>query len=510
MREVTELVHGAHVITRRSFVRRVVSGGAVLFALPLLDACGGSAPAATAAPTSAAPTSPAAATASATQAAAPTTVATAAAAPTTNVAPTPQPAPATVAKTVIRLSPGSQPDFAPNDPYLVYWLKPYLAEHPNVTLKTQGYGSEPETKLLTELVAGTPVNIWLTTRWGTLGRAVELKAVEDLTGPIRTWDYSEYKPAVLRVGQIQGKQWAMPYGDVCDTFLTRKAAFEQGSSKIGFDPNKAYQGTWTWEDNFDAVMMALSAPPSKYGLGLMGSSKNNIARWWFQVMTQSWGYDIVADDGKGGLAATFVNPGTIAVAKMYQQAIKTKFAPRASVTWGFSSAENAWFAGTVETIIAGRWIKQLAIKNVKNDFVALTVPVSKTRPKDSWYGGNTHLSFILKPGIKDAATMQTCLDMVKSLVSKTVQEGLSKSGAVPFPVRLDINPETLYNEPYWPGMLNAFKTKTPPPTFPDSPKLEDVYTECAKAVGQILAQPNGNAQAILQSAQQKAELVLTS
>jgi hypothetical protein len=59
-------------------------------------------------------------------------------------------------------------------------------------------------------------------------------------------------------------------------------------------------------------------------------------------------------------------------------------------------------------------------------------------------------------------------------------------------------------------MLNSFKTKTPPPTFPSHPKLEDVYTENAKAVGQILSDPSADPKPILEAAQKKAELLLQS
>ena len=389
-------------------------------------------------------------------------------------------------------------------------MQPFLKDHPNVEIKTEGYGDEPEAKLLTELLSGDPVHIWMTTRWGTLGRAVDLGAVLDLSDQVKTWDYSAYKPQSLPVGQIGGKQWAMPYGDVCDAFITRKAAFEAASTSVGFDFNKAYNGTWTWEDDFEKVMTAMSSPPDKYGMAAMGSSKNSIARWWFQSITQSYGYDIVADGGDGKLVATFVNDGTLAAADTYRHGVAQKFIPRDSVTWGFEEASNAWFAGTVQTIIGGRWIKQDALKNVKDDFVALSIPVSKARPTNSWYAGNLHLAFILTKGIKDDLTRQTCLDMVKFLVSKPVQENLSKAGAVPFPIRTDIDPEKLYNEPYWPGMLNSFKTKTPPPNFPSHPKLEDVYTENANAVGQILSDPTADPKPILEAAQKKAELLLQS
>jgi ABC-type glycerol-3-phosphate transport system substrate-binding protein len=226
-------------------------------------------------------------------------------------------------------------------------------------------------------------------------------------------------------------------------------------------------------------------------------------------MTQAWGYDIVSDQS-GQLGATFVTPGSLEVAKMYQRAIKQKIAPRDSVTWGFDEASNAWYAGTVSTIIAGRWIKQNAEKNLKDDFVSIAIPISKTRPKDSWYAGNLHISFVITKGIKDDATRTTAIEMVKFLVSKTVQENLAKAGSVPFPVRTDIDPEKLYNEPYWPGMLASFKTKSPPPTFPSHPKLEDVYTEISKAIGQILSEPDGDAQKILEASQKKAEVLLKS
>jgi ABC-type glycerol-3-phosphate transport system substrate-binding protein len=475
-------------VTRRQLFRTAAYVGLGAAALPLIQAC-----------QSAAPPAPA-----------PTTQSGAAAKPTTaSAAPTAAPVVANQ-KVTIRLSPGNRPDFAPDDPVLLNWIQPYLAEHPNVEIKTEGYGDEPEAKLLTELLSGNPVNIWLTTRWGTLGRAVELGAVLDLSEHVKGWDYSTYKPEALKVGQIEGKQWAMPYGDVCDAFVTRRAAFEQASQKVGFDFNKAYNGTWTWEDDFEKVMGALSAPPDRYGMAAMGSSKNSIARWWFQCITQSYGYDIVADAGGGKLAATFVNDGTLAAAETYRHGVAQKFIPRDAVTWGFDEASNAWFAGTVETIIAGRWLKQNALKNVKEDFVALALPVSKSRPTTSWYAGNLHLAFIITKGIKDDATRQTCIDMVKSLASRPVQENLSKAGAVPFPVRTDIDPEKLYNEPYWPGMLNSFKTKTPPPTFPSHPKLEDVYTENAKAVGQILSDPSADPKPILEAAQKKAELLLQS
>jgi hypothetical protein len=472
-------------------------------AIPLLEACQVAAPSTT--PTAAPAAAPAAT-------AAPANPTAAAPAPTTaaaTLAPTAGPV-TSGQKVTVRLSPGNTPEFAPDDPVLVNWVQPYLAAHPNVEIQTEGYGDEPEAKLLTELLSGNPVNIWLTTRWGTLGRAVALNAVVDLSDQVKSWDYSTFKPEPLKVGQIGGKQWAMVYGDVCDAFVTRRAAFEKASQNVGFDFNKAYTGTWTWEDDFEKVMTALSSPPDRYGLAAMGSSKNNIARWWFQSITQSYGYDIVADDGSGKLVPTFVNDGTLATAQTYQHGVANKFIPRDSVTWGFDEASNAWFAGTVQTIIAGRWIKQDAMKNVGDDFVALALPISKSRPNNTWYAGNQHLAFILNKGIPDDVTRETCIDMLKFLVTKPVQEALAKSGAVPFPIRNDIDPATLYNEPYWPGMLNSFKTKTPPPAFPDDPKLEDVYTENAKAVGQILSDPTADPKPILEAAQKKAELLLQS
>ncbi len=240
----------------------------------------------------------------------------------------------------------------------------------------------------------------------------------------------------------------------------------------------------------------------------MGSAQANVARWWFQCMVQSYGTDIVQDNA-GALAPTFVTPASIEVAKMYQRGVAAKFIPRDSTTWGFTEASNAWFSGTVGTIIAGRWIKADAVKNLQDDFVALTIPRSKGSTA-SWYAGNMHIGFITTEAKTDEE-QEAAWQVLIALLGKDTQSGLAKSGEVPFPVRTDIDVVELFaDEPYWTGMLAALQTKTPPANFPSDVKLEDVYTELAKAVGQLLADPDSDPQKVLEDAQGKAELLLRS
>jgi ABC-type glycerol-3-phosphate transport system substrate-binding protein len=413
-------------------------------------------------------------------------------------------------KVTVRVSSGGVPELPPEHGYNVHWIKPFTDANPDITIKYEGYGNEGETKFLTGLLQGNAPHVWITTRWGTLGRGVELGAVEDLGARFGAWpDKDTIKKEALQVGQIQGKQWAVPWGDVCDSFVTRKSWFEEAASKVGFDPQKAYNDTWTWEDDFDKMMKAMSVENSRWGLASMGSATANVSRWWFQCMVQSYGADIVKDDG-GKLVPTFVSPSSIEVAKLYQRGIAEKFIPRDSATWGFDEASNAWFSGTVGTIIAGRWVKANAIKNLKDDFIALSIPKSKNAPNGgkSWYAGNTHIGFLTNQS-KSAAEQDAAWKVLSAMMSKETQTGLAKAGEVPFPVRTDINVEQLYaDEPYWAGMISALKTKTPPATFPSHEKLEDVYTELAKAVGYLLSDPNADPQKALEEAQQKAELLL--
>lgn len=483
-------------LTRRRFLTSL--GG--LAATALLAACGGTAATSTTAPVPAAAGSAAPAPTVAGSAAPAPTVASVAAAPA---------AAGTGKAVTIRVASGGAPELPADHPYIVNWIKPFMDANPGITIKYDGYGDEGETKFLTQLLQGNAPHVWITTRWGTLGRAVELGAVTDLGTRFAAWpDNQVIKKPNLEVGQINGKQWALPWGDVCDSFITRKSWFEQAATKVGMDPQKAYNDTWTWEDDFTKVMTAMSVENSRWGLAAMGSATASVARWWFQCMVQSYGADIVKDEG-GKLVPSFVTPAAIEVAKLYQRGVTGKFIPRDSSTWGFTEASNAWFSGTVGTIIGGRWIKADAIKNLKDDFVALTIPRSKGS-QASWYAGNMHIGFITNQA-KAAEEQDGAWKVLTALLGKDTQSGLVKSGEVPFPVRTDIDTaKLLADEPYWTGMITALKSKTPPANFPSAEKLEDVYTELSKGIGQLLAEPTADPQKVLQEAQGKAELLLKS
>lgn len=299
-----------HRVTRRRFVRRLMGGGTLLAAVPLLAACGG---VVTEAPPTAAPAQP---TAAAKPVAAATTAPATGAAPAATTAPAAGPAtPAAAA--------GTKGDFQ-------VWFSPNWNETTNKAVgdvfvqwgKTKGYNAQYQilsggpadlAKLTSAIQAGTPPDIAQNAAgayWWKLGELVDLTDV-----------YNEIKDQ--NGGMMQVSHDALYMADktlVGITYAVDGWAVHQRKDLLQDANGGKWPGTW---DEWNAIAPKMNKPPALHAYGMAigheGDHFNNI-------ITAVWGYGGAIANDKGEPA--FNSPETVAAIKMIKhQYVDLKIIP---------------------------------------------------------------------------------------------------------------------------------------------------------------------------------------
>jgi raffinose/stachyose/melibiose transport system substrate-binding protein len=211
---------------------------------------------------------------------------------------------------------GSNEESDPNKPVTLEWwhvqntepsrgiwqqtADAYTRAHPNVKIKiTAQLDADLKPKLESRLQAGDPPDIFQTWGGGVLKQQVEAGMVKDITDDVAPW-IATLNPAAVKVDQVDGKQYGIPYDYGMVGFWYNKELF----TRAGVTTPPA-----TWAQFLDAVRKIKATGVTPIALG--GKDKWPGMFWWAYLALRIGGQgalDKAAEDGSFD-APPFVEAG---------------------------------------------------------------------------------------------------------------------------------------------------------------------------------------------------------
>lgn len=250
----------------------------------------------------------------------------------------------------------------------------FMAKHPEITVKNvtvtgaKEY-TDLEAKVLAKLAAGGEPPALVATGYNFLEHAIATfnpMRLEKLPGAEAV--FGRYLPATLKLGQVNGEQWGLPFA------LSNPVLFYNGKifEDAGLDPDDPPR---TWKE--------------VYLMAKIIKDKTTKAPVWIEIINTYLPQSLIGSNGghllEGGRAA-FNSPEAIEAMEMWQRLYREELAPKVKFREGMEAlqAGNIAMVGTSPS-----WLKRLipALAAVGGECRVAKLPTFGCKPRKLASGG---------------------------------------------------------------------------------------------------------------------------
>jgi len=186
------------------------------------------------------------------------------------------------------------------DPMKTVWKQAagqYMAAHPNVKIKITVLENEAfKAKLTTNMQAGKPPDIFQSWGGGTMKEQADAGLIQDISKPTASW-IGDLNPAAVKLYQLDGKQYGVPYNLGAVGVWYNKALFK----KAGID-----RPPTTWSEFMADVQRLKAAGITPIAVGEKDKWPGMF--WWAYLSLRVAGKDAMAKAGQDG---SFDSPGFV-------------------------------------------------------------------------------------------------------------------------------------------------------------------------------------------------------
>lgn len=207
------------------------------------------------------------------------------------------------------------------------------------------------------IAAGEPLHVW-SPNWGGDGFASDRVRglLADLTPLIQrdNFDTSVFLPDVLKIYQLEGKTWALPFLTTGSYIYYNKKMFDDAG--VAYPPTDWDDPSWTWE-KFIETAKSLTKNVDDINTAQFGAGNG----LWPAVdaVGAIWGHLVIPDDAHAtGFAdsAVVVNEKTIQGFQAFNDMVyKDKVAPDAAASSALEALGGAFPSGRVAMQMSGGW-----------------------------------------------------------------------------------------------------------------------------------------------------------
>jgi len=230
--------------------------------------------------------------------------------------------------------------------------------HPEICLKILSINQDDiAVKRQAMIAAGEPLHVW-SPNWDGDGFASDRirGLIADLTPLIQrdNFDLSVFDPNVLKIYQIDGKTWALPFLTTGSFVYYNKELFDKAG--VPYPPTSWDDTSWTW-DKFIATAKKLTKNTNNLNKAQFGAANG----LWPPVdaIGALWGYWIIPDEAQQtGFSdgVQVVNDRTIkAFQAIHDLVYKDKVAPNNAAVSALTQLGGVFESGRVAMFMTGGW-----------------------------------------------------------------------------------------------------------------------------------------------------------
>ena len=374
--------------------------------------------------------------------------------------------------------------------------------HPDIKLDVEYIpgGKNHINKLIAAVAANTPpdfttLDVIATEAFAGLGA---LKPLDDIIASRKGLALDQFPKGPVKTGQVEGKQYALPFGGDGSFVVYNKAIFKER----GLDPDKPPR---TW-DEFTAAAKQLTfdrngdGTPDVYGMLFVPSIPSLATFHWLPYLWMAGGEVIDRDKSEFVFAG---EPGAKALGYLMDLHLKAHAVPPSAIgAAGDTDYLVDFLQGRVAMTFAGGGITQRARRDAPNLELGIMPHPSPNAatPSTSFSGGD---NVAIMAGIPDDR-LQDATTLLEWLVSK---EGQSQWLETRYfrPVRLDmLNDPHFAANPLEKAALEAYFSAHEPPVTSHYVEVQQYLRDAFESVSFGMADPA----TALGTAQQRANALI--